>query len=283
MQNQKGILFGSVAFFLWGILPIYWHLVSFTTAEEILCHRIVWSSLFLGIIILLRKDLKSLSSIFTRQALLINFASAILIGANWLTFVWAVGSGHALEAGIGYFISPLLTASLGVVFLKERITKRQILTFCSASCGIFTLGFGLGKIPWVSLALAGSWSFYSLIKKGSKRDSVLSLTVESFLLLPIALLYLYLQDTKALSIIEQLLLFGTGPITVLPLLLFGAAVKCISLVNLGKIQYLNPSMQIVVSVFVFGESFATVQAIALGGILLGVLIEFQPKRYESHT
>jgi chloramphenicol-sensitive protein RarD len=273
MDEKRGVIFACLACILWGILPLYWKLVSFVPASEVLCHRIVWSAFLLILLVVLSGQLDSLTeTIFTPKRLFTLFISAILIGINWLTFIWAVGNGHALEAGVGYFLSPVTTAAMGIVFLKEKISKRQFLMFCSASIGIFTLSFTSGDNPCISLVLAGTWSSYSLVRRLAKLDSLQALTVESIFLTPVAIIYLYFNWTPLLSISKQLLLFSAGPITVIPLLLFGAAVSKINLVTIGKIQYLTPTLQMIISVFLFKENFTTAHAFALTGIAVGTII-----------
>ncbi|MFC1743987.1 EamA family transporter RarD [Candidatus Riflebacteria bacterium] len=259
---QTGIILALSAYFLWGILPVYWKLLKSVPPFEILCHRIIWSAIFMSTILYFQGSLTKLKAAFARNEGRRNFIlSGLLLGINWFTYVWAVNSGYIIEASMGYFINPLVTVCLGLFLFAEKIRVLQYFSILLAAIGVTYLTYQVGQLPWISLIIAFSFAFYSSLKKTSTSEASESLALETLILFPIAitfLLHLEYNQQAAFAhseITMTLLLIGTGPVTLIPLLLFGMSVKRIPLVYLGLLQYLAPTLQFLIGVFLYKEIF----------------------------
>jgi chloramphenicol-sensitive protein RarD len=258
---KKGIMFALGAYVTWGLFPVYWKLLAVIPALQLLGHRIFWSFLLLFCIVLVARQGKVFRTELTWRVLLIYSIAAILISINWLTYVWAVGAGFIIETSLGYFINPLLSVLLGVVFLGERLRPLQWLPIGLAAAGVLYLTFAYGSLPWVALTLAISFGFYGLVKKAAPLGALHGLTLETgILFLPALGFLLYSEFSRRGAFLHSpmfmnLMLVSAGLITVVPLLMFASAVQRIPLTMIGLLQYVNPTMQFLLGVLVFREPF----------------------------
>ncbi|MEE8457676.1 MAG: EamA family transporter RarD [Acidimicrobiia bacterium] len=265
MEHKRGVWFGIAAYLFWGLTPLFWNLVS-TDAASLLLHRIVWSVPILALVITLRRQWPALRDGYASWASrLSTIAAAGLLAVNWGTFVWAVTNDHIVEASLGYFINPLVSVALGVVILKERLGRLQWVAVAIAASGVTTMGVLQGVPPWISLTLAFSFGLYGLLKKREVTPPpLMSLMGETSVMFLAALIVLVFvaQPTGATfgsSPGAALFFIGTGVVTVIPLLFFGAAAQRIPLSMLGFLQYIAPTLQLLVGVVVFKESMTTVE------------------------
>ncbi|MFD1172564.1 EamA family transporter RarD [Oceanobacillus picturae] len=280
-QEQTGILLTAGAYLLWGFLPIYWKAVNHVSAGEILAHRIVWSFVFMLVLIALLGKwstvLKECKAILTnkKQLIAVIFAS-IMITLNWLTFIWAVNSDHVLQASLGYYINPLISILLGILVLKETLTKRQLVSFILAGAGVLFLTVSYGVFPWVSLLLAISFGLYGLFKKRLDVGAFASLTIETMFITPIAILYLLIIpenifQANTFFTPSTMLLIGAGIVTAVPLLLFAGGARRIPLAMIGFLQYIAPTIMLILGVFVYNETFTTAHLIAFSLIWIALI------------
>lgn len=265
MEYRRGIWFGLAAYVFWGLTPLFWNLIS-TDAASLLLHRIVWSVPILALIITLTGRWHVFRDGYTSwKPRLTTMVAAGLLAVNWGTYVWAVTNGHILEASLGYFINPLVSVALGVVILKERLSPLQWVAVAVAASGVTAMGVLQGVPPWISLALAFSFGLYGLLKKRDVTPPPLvSLFGETSVMFPAAFVVLLFvaQPTGATfgtSGTVAVFFIGTGVVTVVPLLLFGAAARRIPLSMLGFLQYIAPTLQLLVGVVVFKESMTGVE------------------------
>jgi chloramphenicol-sensitive protein RarD len=276
---NRGIFYAIGAYFLWGIFPIYWKLIHDVPALEIIGHRVVWAFLFALIVVAATKSWGGLKTAFKHRRILLTFVTTgILLSINWLVYVWAVNAGFIVETSLGYFINPLVNVVLGVIFLRERLRLWQWIPVGIASLGVLYLTISYGSLPWIGLTLAFSFGTYGLLKKTASLNSIHGFTLETgFLFLP-ALAYLtFLGFTGEGafphgSALETALLVLTGVATGLPLLLFGAAARLIPLSTLGFIQYLAPTLQFLIGVFVYHEAFSSDRMVGFGLIWFALII-----------
>ena len=256
---NRGIALGVGAYMIWGVLPIFWKALDTVGSVEILAHRIVWSVVFLGVIIAIRgswDEIRGLSPAVTGRLLV----AGSLLALNWATYIWAVNNGHIVESSLGYFINPLLNVVLGVLILRERLEPMQWLAVGVAACGVTYMTIGVGSLPWIALVLATSFALYALLKKQMRAvGPIESLTVEVALVLLPALVFLTVLAWSGEGAFwvagprVTVLLILTGVATALPLLLFGAAAHRIKLSTIGLLQYIAPSMQFLIGVFLYDE------------------------------
>ncbi|MEK7483379.1 MAG: EamA family transporter RarD [Planctomycetota bacterium] len=263
---NKGIGYGVCAYLLWGLFPIYWKSLKHIPSLQLMSHRILWSFLMLVLILLLSRQWKIFcKTVFTLKIIRLYFLAAILIGLNWLTYVWAVTSGFIVETSLGYFINPLLSVSMGVVFLHERLRPTQWFPIGLATVGVLYLTWVYGSLPWIALALAFSFAFYGLIKKMAPLPSLHGLTLETAILFLPSLVYLlYAEKTGQAAFLHtstssDLLLIGAGLTTTIPLLLFASAAKRIPLSLVGILQYIAPTLQFLLGVLLYKEPFSSAQ------------------------
>lgn len=274
-----GYLAGVLAFIFWGLVALYWKELSHITSYELLGHRIVWGVLTFVIFFLIKRPWSQLKScIDTAKKRKSLYLSTALIFTNWFLFVWAVGSGHILEASIGYFINPLINVALGVLILKEVLRPKQKVAVAIACIGlIIFLSSGVGRIE-VSLALALSFGSYGLLRKKMNIPSMEGLFFEMLIsLVPVLIYFIYMHNTSGLDFFsipynEQLLVMLAGIMTLIPLVLFNYSVTRIPLISIGLLQYIAPSFQFVLAVFVYGELFTTTHAYAFSLIWCALLI-----------
>ena len=280
MNNEKkGTIYAILAFTFWGLVPIYFKLVSHVDAFEVLIHRVLWSVIFLTLLLLMAKSFNNLIIILKdSRKLKILFISAILVSINWLTFIWAISNNKIMEASLGYYINPLISVVLGYIFFNEKITKMQLLAICIAFFAILYQIYSLGHLPAISLILAFSFAFYGLARKKVHVESVSGLLVETLLVSPFALLYLFyiISINKNAFILPidttSLLLVLAGLITIIPLIWFNSAATKISMIKLGFLQYIGPSITFLLALFVYNEPFNSDKLITFIMIWIALII-----------
>lgn len=259
---RKGILYATACYTAWGLFPIYFKAIDAIPPIEILFHRMLWALLFLVLVLAYRKQWLWIPELFKKPKLIAGFAcSALLLSTNWLIYIWAVNNNHVIDASLGYFITPLVSVLLGYVFLHERMRPVQWCAVGLAASGVIWLGFQTGHPPWIGISLACSFGAYGLLRKTAALGALEGLSLETFLLLPFALGYLiYLAINGQSAFLHsatstQLLLLAAGPITAVPLLLFAAGARRIPLATLGLLQYISPSIQLLLGVWLYHEAF----------------------------
>lgn len=282
-MNKKGILYATGAYFLWGVLPVYWKLLHSVSSFQTLAHRVCWTFILLALVVVLRGEAPRLKQAFgNRRTVLYLTLTAALLATNWIVYIWAVNNGHVVEASLGYFINPLVSVLLGVVFLRERLRPAQWGAVGLAAVGVGYLWRMYGAPPWIALALAFSFALYGLFKKFAPVESLHSFTIELAVMLLPALGYLALVEGRGTGAFggggwdTRLLLMGTSVITAVPVLLFNSAAPLIPLSALGILLYINPTFQFLIGLTVFGEPFSTGQLVGFGMIwtaLLGYWLE----------
>ncbi len=252
----RGITYGVLAYILWGLFPAYWPLLVPAQPLEVLAHRIVWAFVTLAIAVAILRRWRPLLDLSGRGWLIVT-AAAVLITVNWGTYIYAVNSKHVVEAALGYFITPLVSVALGMIFLKERLRLAQVVAIGVVVLAVIVLTVDYGRLPVISLVLACSFGVYGLLKKKVPLDAVSSLTAESAVIAPIALVYLLTLGSANTFTSEgtghTLMILSTGIVTVVPLLLFGAGARLIPLITMGMLQYLAPILQFAWGVFVVHE------------------------------
>jgi chloramphenicol-sensitive protein RarD len=263
-----GMVYASSAFLIWGISPIYWKMMRVVPAFEIILHRIVWSFiLLLPLMIILRRWQEFVDALKNYRTLLILLFTAMIVGGNWLLYIWAVNNDYLLQASLGYYINPLVNVVLGMVFLKERLRLLQIAAVMLATAGVIYLTVYFGAFPWIALTLAVTFGFYGLIRKVAPVGSLVGLTVETLLLSIPALVYIVYLDIQGqgsifrVSLKLDLLLVGCAPVTAIPLLLFTLGARRLYLSTMGLLQYIAPSCMFILAVFLFREPFAMAQVV----------------------
>lgn len=271
-----GLLNALGCFALWGLFPIYFKLLQYVPALEVLAHRVLGSAVLLLALILTWGQWPALLSEFRHHRRLgFYLLTALLISGNWLLYIWAVQNGRILEASLGYYISPLVNVLLGVLFLGERLNPRQLIAVLIAAMGVLVLVIGHGVFPWISLTLAFSFGSYGLLRKKAGHAPTLGLCVETMLIAPIALLFLATQGGGALGRVDGLtdaLLFGAGLVTVIPLLMFLQATQRLRLSTVGLIQYLTPTLQFLLAVTVYREPFTGIHLVTFSCIWLALAL-----------
>jgi len=262
---RAGLGYGLAAYAMWGVFPIYFHELAHVSPWVIVCHRVFWSVLFLAVLVFARREWPALRAVLRRpRNLLLLGMSGGLIAINWLVFIHAVTTGHILESSLGYFITPLLSVALGLVFLRERLRPWQWVAVTIAFAAVANLALRGDRIPWIALALAASFGIYGLVRKKIDIHSLHALLVETLLLLPLAVAGLiWLPADKPTPGTFGLLAF-TGVLTAGPLLLFGAAVRRLRLSTIGFLQYVGPTLQFLVAILVFSEPLNQAKLVSFG-------------------
>ncbi len=254
------------AYVLWGIIPIYWKLIDRASADEVLAQRIVWSFVFMLFLLLVSRSMPRLLSDIRELAveprrLLIMIGAAIFISVNWYTFIWAVEHDHVVQASLGYYINPLVSVLLGLLFLKEKLSLWQAVSFLLALVGVLLMAFRVGTFPWISLTLAFSFGLYGLLKKTVHLRAATGLAIETFIAAPVALAYLLFFDPNSghafspAHPVSTALLIGSGVITAVPLLLFAAGANRISLTMIGFFQFIAPTLMLILGTVLYHEPF----------------------------
>ena len=278
-ETSRGVLYAIGAFFIWGIFPLYWKPLHDVPALQILCHRIVWSALFVAMILLWQRNWAWLGNALREPRRVAIFAlSSLLLSGNWLIYIWAVNAGHVVEASLGYFINPLVNVLLGRLFLAERLNRAQAAAVLLAAVGVAWITFHAGALPWIALSLAATFGLYGLLRKKAPLPSLEGLALETFLLTPVAaaaLLWFQWQGSAAfgqLGLGIDTLLVGAGVVTAIPLLLFASGARRLKLATLGLIQYLGPTIQLGLGVWLFGEPFDQARAMGFALIWLALAL-----------
>jgi chloramphenicol-sensitive protein RarD len=276
---NTGFLYAVGAYALWGILPIYWKFLQTVPALEIICHRMAWSALSVGAVLGVRRHWGWLRDALSSPVTLATFlGTGGLLAVNWLIYVWAVNAGNIVETSLGYFINPLLTVVLGVIFLRERPRRWQWAAISIAAVGILYLTFQYGVFPWIALTLAFTFGFYGLLRKTASLTAIEGLSLETaFFLLPAFAYIVHLELAGDGSFGHEgasitILLGMTGITTILPLFLYVSAARRITFTNLGILHYIAPSMQFLIGVFVYGELFTRSRLIGFVIIWLALVI-----------
>ncbi len=278
--DRKGLLIAASAFVLWGLMPLYWHLLKAVPSLQIVAHRVLWCAVLVALWLLWSQGRGWFRAILAQPRLAAMLTlSGLCIGVNWGLYIWAVNAGHVVESSLGYFINPLLNVVIGTVFLRERLNPTQWASVALTAAGVLWLTFNYGSFPWIALTLAASFGVYGLIRKLAAVDSVTGLGFENAVLLLPALAYLLWAETSGQGGffgawgfgVDGLLVFG-GALTALPLIAFSFAVRRVPLSTIGLMQYIAPTMQFLIGVFVFHEVFDRDRAIGFVVIWIALAI-----------
>ncbi len=270
---RSGLASGLGAYTIWGVFPLYFRAVAHVAPLVVLCHRVLWSVLFLGLVIFLRREWRPVVQIVSnRRKLLLLLCGAVLIALNWLIFIYAVGSGQTLQASLGYFINPLFSIALGMCFMGERLRRWQWVAVFIAVGAVLLLAVRGSGLPWIAVSLAGSFGLYGLVRKKVDVNSLHGLLVETALLLPVAVLLLSILPGAKVPSDSLLLLSLSGVITAVPLLLFGAAVRRLPLSTLGFLQYVGPTLQFLLAICVFHEPISRIKLISFALCWLAIAV-----------
>ncbi|WP_411954149.1 EamA family transporter RarD [Alkalibacillus sp. S2W] len=281
-EERIGILYATFAYLLWGLLPLYWKLIEHVPAWEILAHRIFWSLAFMIVFILVIRRwhllVAEVKSLFTNAKTALGISAAgIVISLNWVIYIWAVNSDHVLDASLGYYINPLISILFGLIFLKERFSSIQWVAIALAFIGVSYMTINLGSFPWAALALAMTFGIYGLLKKVVQLNAIFGLAIETMVVAPIAFIYIAGLEFSGGGALGSswgttLILIGAGVATAIPLLLFAQGAKRIPLSLIGFLQYLAPTLMLLIGVFLYNEPFTSVHAVTFILIWLGLIL-----------
>ncbi|MEA1083332.1 MAG: EamA family transporter RarD [Sphingomonas sp.] len=271
---RAGLFYGIGAYTLWGLLPLYLHLLTAVPPAQVLANRILWSLLLLLAIVAATRRLRPLVAAARGRVLAMLVASAVLIGINWFVYIWSVTNAHLVEASLGYFINPLLNVALGMLLLGERLNRLQVAAVAVAALGVAIFAAGGGGALWVSLVLALSFGFYGLIRKVAAIDALGGLTMETLILAPFALVVLVQANQSGTAAFGHdrtldLLLVLAGPVTAAPLLLFAAGARRLRYTTVGLLQFIAPTLQFLLAVLVYHEPVRATQLATFALIWLG--------------
>jgi chloramphenicol-sensitive protein RarD len=274
------------AYALWGLSPLYFKLVGFAPATVILGHRVIWSAVLAMLLVALAGRTHVIWSVFRdRKRLIYLAASSLCLSANWGFFIWAVNAGHALEVSLGYFINPLCSVLLGVLFLHERLSGRQLAALGLVSAGVAILALGAKNVAWLCVIFPTTFAFYPLLRKMVAVDALVGMAVETLLVAPLAIVYLAMLPTDGVWLDgggdTVLLLMAAGPVTALPLVLFAYGARRLTMISLGLMQYINPTLQMGIAVLIFGEAFTPLHALTFAFIWAGLALYSVPARHRA--
>lgn len=279
-RARQGVLLAIGAYTMWGIAPIYFKSISSVSALEILSHRVVWSFFLLAALLHFGRNWRTVRAVITNKSKMLYLVStAILVGVNWLIFIWAVNANHMLDASLGYYINPLFNVLLGMIFLGERLRKLQWFAVALAACGVLVQLVMFGSVPIVAIALAMSFGVYGLLRKKVSVDAQTGLFIETLVMLPAAAIYLlFIASTPTSNLLDNpaslnILLVAAGVVTTLPLLCFTGAATRLKLSTLGFFQYIGPSLMFLLAVLIYGEAFTSDKAITFA-FIWGALVLF---------
>jgi chloramphenicol-sensitive protein RarD len=287
---HPGILSAVLAYVCWGLFPLYFKQLAQIAPLDVLVHRVIWSLAFLLLVLAARRQWAWVRDVLRKPRLLGAFAlSALLLSGNWLTYIWAVTNDHVIDASLGYFMTPLVNVLLGYTMLHERLRPLQWAAVALAAAGVLWLVLQGGQVPWIALVLAGTFGAYGLMRKTAALGALEGLTLETMLLAPAAfglLAFAAWQGSSSFpaeSSVINALLIGIGPITAIPLLLFAAGARRIPLSTLGLLQYLAPSIQFVLGVWLYHEPFGGARLIGFGLIWLALAVYSAESWLQSGT
>ena len=276
---NKGYLAAFAAYFWWGLSPIYWKIISAVPALEILGLRVFWSIPFIAIVFILRKNFTFFATLLKSPwKYKIYFVSAMLLFTNWFVWIWSINNGYVVDASLGYFINPLLNVLMGVIFLHEQLRKVQWISLFLALAGVLYLAFNYGKFPWIALTLAGTFASYGYIRKTASLGAFHGLSIEIlYMIIPASILVYILNQSSHFTLINQsfemhLWLMLTGIVTVFPLITFAYGARKIPYSTLGFIQYIAPTLQFLLGVFIYNEEFNMQRFIGFSFIWLALII-----------
>jgi len=275
---NKGILYAASAYTLWGVFPIYFKTLQAVPALQIVAHRVIWSVIFLALVLFLRRDFSNFISNIDPGILTVFAISGVLLSLNWLVYVWGVNAGRVVETSLGYFINPLVSVLLGVIFLRERLRAFQWVPVGLAAAGVAYLTINYGSLPWIALALAFTFGLYGLMRKVAPLGSLHGLTLETMVVFLPALVYLLVQERQGVGALGHsgpttlILLVLTGAVTVIPLLLFASGARRAPLSTVGLLQFIAPTLQFLSGVFLFGEPFTQARLVGFSLIWLALIV-----------
>jgi chloramphenicol-sensitive protein RarD len=277
--QRAGLVYALGAFLLWGFFPVYWKLLAGVPALEVVAHRTVWGFAAVALWVTLKRRWPDARVVAARGATLLMLAgSAALIATNWLLYIWAVMSNHIVEASLGYYVNPLVNVVLGVVVLRERLSRPQVIAVALAGLGVVVLTAGYGRFPWIALTLAVSFGLYGLTRKKVAADAIIGLLFETAILTPLAAGYLALLAARGGGALgtgpvgRDALLVLAGPVTAIPLALFALGARRLPLSIVGLIQYLSPTCQFLLAVLLYREPFTAAHAVAFACIWLALAL-----------
>ena len=278
-HETSALIAGIAAFTTWGLIPVYWKLLIKVPASEIIAHRFVWTSLFLvGLLSWQHRWPEVKAVVRSRRATLYCLAAGIAVATNWFFFIYAVNIGRVIETSLGYFMTPLVNVLFGAILLRERLTRWQIVSVLLAASGVLYLTFGYGRFPWIAVTLCTTFGLYGLLRKKSGTAAIPGLFIETVLLVPAAIAYLFLLKTKGTLVFDRggwwlsILLISTGVVTAVPLFWFGYAARYLRLTTIGFLQYLAPTGSFFLGVFLYHEPFTRGHLITFSLIWIGLAI-----------
>ena len=279
ISTRNGYLLGFLAYVLWGLFPLFFKNLEAIPAIEVIAHRILWSAIGAGLLLLVWKHPRWWQELRQHPKRIGVLAlSGLLIACNWLLYVWAVNHDRMLEASLGYYINPLVNVLLGMLFLGERLRRLQWVAMCFAGFGVGLQIWLLGSLPWVSLVLAFSFGFYGLLRKRAPVDALPGLAIETWLLVPITLVWLVVMPNSTdkglefFSSMDGFWLIAAGPVTLIPLICFNMAARSVPYASLAFLQYIAPTLVLLQAIFIYGEQFSTTAMLAFSFIWVALLI-----------
>jgi chloramphenicol-sensitive protein RarD len=277
-RTLAGIGFGLLAYLIWGFFPLYFHQLAHVPPMDILSNRAAWACVFVGLLLTLRRQWPKVAAIFARPRQLAMLAlAALLVGSNWLVFLWAVANQQVVASSLGYFLTPLVNVLLGLLVLKERLNRLEWLSVALAVAAIANEVIALGSLPWVSLFLAATFGSYGLVRKQVPVDSISGLWLETLAMLPVCLAYAWWMGQSGHAVFGSggastvALLAGAGVVTALPLMAFAAATQRLDLATVGMLMYINPTMQFITAIWIFGEPLQLERLASFALIWLGLV------------
>jgi chloramphenicol-sensitive protein RarD len=284
LQTEKsGVLWAIGSYLIWGIMPVYWKSLVHVASAEILVSRVVWAFIMTLLVVLLMKngrhlkaDVKTLWG--SQKDFWSLFAASVLVSSNWFIYIWAVNNNYIVQTSLGYYINPLISVLLGIFFLKEKLSRAQQVAFLLAATGVTILTVSYGKFPWLAFSLAISFAVYGLVKKQIKLDALRGLTIETFFIVPFAIIYYIWLFTNGNAVFlhsdikTDILLIMTGAATALPLLMYAKGVQRIPLYMAGFLQYIAPTMMLFLGVVIYNESFGKIDLLSFAFIWLALAL-----------
>ncbi len=276
---NSGVVYALAAYVIWGLFPLYFKALEQVPSLQILAHRMAWSLLFVALLLAVLKRWSWMRLLREQTALLARFTlSAVLLSSNWGIYIWAVNSNHVVDASLGYYINPLVNVALGSVLLHERLRGLQWAALAIAAAGVTVMAIEVGHVPWISLSLALTFGGYALLRKTAPLGALEGLAVETAVLFPLAAAYLFWLSAQGMNafasadLSTRWLLVAAGPITTIPLLLFAAGARRMPMTLLGVLQYITPTLQLALGVWLYQEPFATAKMIGFGLVWAGLAV-----------